>query len=364
VSTREPLTEREVRAADRHGRPRSPVNSIREQELIQEIVALRQSLASDEAGLRELLRQRDNANVKVGELERRLREVDAEPDDLLSRAAQGVREREARRQPPKPGAILYDEGAPTAYLADEVTIAEVLDPVWEQIDRPFRVVLDWRKLRWTTPEELADPERLYELFGDHEQDGIDTSVVYTRVEDEEPDAHLYVTLKPDPECPCLDDHTSWCPHYNVDGSLKTVARPSGEVDERDNWTCMSCGAISEAQSCRGCGAECRPGRWVTAEHAEHEHGLLLKERDDSEPGSLAYQVKDLAGRLEHAERLHVDQQAQVLEVATAESDRAKAAEARLAEARAALEWYATGAIDCGERARAARVRIQSGEETQ
>lgn len=31
------------------------------------------------------------------------------------------------------------------------------------------------------------------------------------------------------------------------------------------WTCMSCGAISDRQSCAECGAECRPGRWVNAD---------------------------------------------------------------------------------------------------
>jgi hypothetical protein len=98
---------------------------------------------------------------------------------------------------PRPGAILYDEGGPVAYLAEEVTISELIESLWEYVadGGRLRIVCEWRKLRWTTPEELADPDRLFELFGDYGMVGMDTSVVYTTVEDEEQDAHLYVRLE-------------------------------------------------------------------------------------------------------------------------------------------------------------------------
>lgn len=35
--------------------------------------------------------------------------------------------------------------------------------------------------------------------------------------------------------------------------------------ERTVWTCMSCGHISEGQSCSACGAECMPGQWRRVE---------------------------------------------------------------------------------------------------
>ncbi len=98
---------------------------------------------------------------------------------------------------PTPSERQLDEGGSTiAYLADDVPIGEVIEDVWDGLpNRAVRVVCEWYKLRWTTPEELADPDFLYDQFGDHEQNGVDTSVIYTRVEDDEPDTHLYVRLE-------------------------------------------------------------------------------------------------------------------------------------------------------------------------
>lgn len=38
--------------------------------------------------------------------------------------------------------------------------------------------------------------------------------------------------------------------------------------EQEVWTCMSCGAIVEGQSCLSCGSEAMPGHWVRAEGGE------------------------------------------------------------------------------------------------
>jgi hypothetical protein len=107
-------------------------------------------------------------------------------------------------------------------------------------------------------------------------------------------------------------------------------------------------------------------------HCPRGHTYDEAEPDDVVPRS----------RLEQAEQLHVEQQAQTLEVAAAENTRAKEAEAQLAEARAALEKIAspgfmskaypagsqfTGSyIDTEEPARVAvdaLARLSSGEET-
>ena len=39
-----------------------------------------------------------------------------------------------------------------------------------------------------------------------------------------------------------------------------------ERDEpRTLWSCMTCGAVGDRQSCRNCGAEAMPGEWVPAD---------------------------------------------------------------------------------------------------
>jgi rubrerythrin len=35
-------------------------------------------------------------------------------------------------------------------------------------------------------------------------------------------------------------------------------------EEHEVWTCMTCGLITEGQSCSECGCEAMPGRWERA----------------------------------------------------------------------------------------------------
>jgi hypothetical protein len=45
-----------------------------------------------------------------------------------------------------------------------------------------------------------------------------------------------------------------------DDGVESVSAPASR--ERTVWTCMSCGHITESQSCDACGREAMPGRWV------------------------------------------------------------------------------------------------------
>lgn len=95
---------------------------------------------------------------------------------------------------PVPGQILYDEhGATEAYLAE----GNLLDIIDDLNNKPsiVNVVLDFYRLRWTTTEELEDEETMRDLFGDYENSGVDTSVVYERTTDDNPDAHMYVKFE-------------------------------------------------------------------------------------------------------------------------------------------------------------------------
>ena len=100
---------------------------------------------------------------------------------------------------PKPNETLYEEGgSPTMFLAGGVTLDEVLEGIgyWCRQTTAesglLRLTPRWLKPRWTTEEERNDPDRLYELFG--ESEGIDTSVYYEQVGDEQEGAYLYLEV--------------------------------------------------------------------------------------------------------------------------------------------------------------------------
>src|ERR1035441_7003795 len=42
------------------------------------------------------------------------------------------------------------------------------------------------------------------------------------------------------------------------------------------WTCMSCGHISDGQSCRACGSEAMPERWVREAPTDRKSVVLGK----------------------------------------------------------------------------------------
>ncbi|HEY1690082.1 MAG TPA: hypothetical protein VGF95_14600 [Solirubrobacteraceae bacterium] len=102
--------------------------------------------------------------------------------------------------PPQPADYLCDEcGCREAWLVDGAMLSDIIEDVWDHLDdSTFEIVRAYYRLRWTTPEELADEDKLYDLFGDHEMSGIDTSVVYeevTKDHEDDPDVHLFVRFE-------------------------------------------------------------------------------------------------------------------------------------------------------------------------
>lgn len=97
-------------------------------------------------------------------------------------------------QPAPFNTVVSEGGCTTAWLTSAWTRQEIAEEYeWLNID-PARLGEIWFACRWTTPEELADPDRLYDLFGcDPERAGIDTSVVIWRVPAGSPGAHRYWT---------------------------------------------------------------------------------------------------------------------------------------------------------------------------
>lgn len=101
-----------------------------------------------------------------------------------------------RDRPVPPFETLVDDGGcTTAWLADAWTEEEIHDEYsWLFEEPPVRLREVWIRGRWTTPEELGDDDRLYDLFGDWETNGIDTSAVPEYVKPDTPGAHRYWTI--------------------------------------------------------------------------------------------------------------------------------------------------------------------------
>lgn len=95
----------------------------------------------------------------------------------------------------KPHDTLYDEGGcPISWLASAWSKEDIIEEC-EWLDlTPEKLGEVWMRCRWTTDEERADPDRLYDLFGDF--DGVDTSVVYGRAKPNAPGAYRYWTTEP------------------------------------------------------------------------------------------------------------------------------------------------------------------------
>ena len=66
--------------------------------------------------------------------------------------------------------------------------------------------------------------------------------------------------------------------------------------EQTVWTCMSCGGISDAQSCSACGAECRPGRWVRAALGGEAEAKADRALEDAEANLHRERVESIEGR--------------------------------------------------------------------
>jgi hypothetical protein len=95
------------------------------------------------------------------------------------------------RYAPKPHETLSDEGGSVMCWLAEAWSQDDICEEWELTPEKLRE--EWWACRWTTDEEKADPDVLYDLFGDYEYSRIDTSVVYWRVKADTPGAHKYWT---------------------------------------------------------------------------------------------------------------------------------------------------------------------------
>ncbi len=64
----------------------------------------------------------------------------------------------------------------------------------------------------------------------------------------------------------------------ADAWLAALAARESEITV---WTCMSCGSHGEGQSCRDCGHEAMPGRWLSAEGIERQLKDAWQQRDEA-----------------------------------------------------------------------------------
>jgi hypothetical protein len=92
----------------------------------------------------------------------------------------------------KPHDTLGCDGQTISWLASAWTREDIIEEYdWMELDfDSFNET--WYACRWTTNEELADDDKLYDLFGDF--DTIDTSVYYWQVNSDSLGAYLYWTV--------------------------------------------------------------------------------------------------------------------------------------------------------------------------
>lgn len=100
-------------------------------------------------------------------------------------------------KPPTPADQLCDEGGTprwwlaSAWSKDDIKAEYDYDEDWT--DDTLKE--SWHVCRWTTPEERADEDWCYEQFGDIEETGVSTDVVYYSCKPETPGAHKYWTTE-------------------------------------------------------------------------------------------------------------------------------------------------------------------------
>ena len=81
-----------------------------------------------------------------------------------------------------PHHTMSDEGGgPLAWLADAYSIEDIIEEYDYLNLTPEKLHEQHYAARWTTEKERADPDVLYDLFGDYEYGGYDTSIYYWRV---------------------------------------------------------------------------------------------------------------------------------------------------------------------------------------
>jgi hypothetical protein len=98
---------------------------------------------------------------------------------------------------PEPHDTLSDEGGQTiSWLASAWSKQDIIeDEFWRELT-PESLHEQWLGCRWTMDAERANPAELYDMFGDYELSGADTSVVYYPAEADSFGAHRYWTTEP------------------------------------------------------------------------------------------------------------------------------------------------------------------------
>lgn len=91
---------------------------------------------------------------------------------------------------PKPHDTLVDEGGSTNHWLKSGWTLEDIFEEWDWLElKPDSLIEVWLRPRWTTDEERADPDVLYELFGEFES--MDKTVYYEPAKPEFPGAYAY-----------------------------------------------------------------------------------------------------------------------------------------------------------------------------
>lgn len=99
---------------------------------------------------------------------------------------------------PSPGDTLIDEGGSTnCWLVSSWSLNDIRFE-WDYMFCPYTPLADqlteiWFRPRWTTSDELADEDFLYETFGDHDGHRCSIEVVYEQAKPRSPGAHRYWT---------------------------------------------------------------------------------------------------------------------------------------------------------------------------
>jgi len=99
--------------------------------------------------------------------------------------------------PPVPGDVLYDEsGYPCWWLASAWSKEDIIEEYdYHGNMTPESLRESWHVCRWTTPEERANEDWLYDHFGDYEDTGVSIDVVYSSCKPDTPGAVLYWTTE-------------------------------------------------------------------------------------------------------------------------------------------------------------------------
>lgn len=107
-----------------------------------------------------------------------------------ARICYNVRDMTERADTPEPHEFLVDaDGGTNHWLKSEWTFEDIRDE-WDWLPlKPDSLIEVWLRPRWTTEEERANPDVLYDLFGDYSE--MDTTVYYEPAKPGDPGAVAY-----------------------------------------------------------------------------------------------------------------------------------------------------------------------------